>query len=96
MTMSMGAPDPQALMAAGAPPEAGPAIPPDPLAGPMNDQPAPDPAEIAHMLGSSIAQQREQAHQMVDQMAEADLQQVLQMVTSAAQGAQVLGEGQVA
>lgn len=77
----------------------GPAVAPGPGGeGPdaMMDQAPPDPAEMAQMLGETIAQQREQAHMMVDQAADEDLQQIIGMILQAGQAAQVTGPGMVA
>ena len=73
--------------------------PPSPgMAGgdPMMDEPEPAPEEIAQMLGAQIAMQREEAHAMIDQASEAQLQSVMAMIAQAAQGAQVMGPGQIA
>lgn len=72
-----------------------PALPPG-QQDPMMDQTPPDPAEMAQLLGGTIAQQRQAAHMMVDQAADADLQHVIQLIEQAAQGGQILGAGQPA
>jgi len=50
----------------------------------------PEPAELAAMIGGQIAQQRQTAHAMVDQMADAQLAEVIGMMTQAAQGSRTL------
>ena len=71
--------------------------PPGPMGGdPMMDQPEPAPEELAMMIGSQIGQKRDEMHAMVDQAADADLQNVMGMIAQAAQGAQVMGPGQIA
>ncbi len=85
------------LMGGGAPmgpPPVAPGMAPG--GDPMMDETEPAPEEIAQMLGAQIGMKRDQMHAMVDQAAEADLQNVLGMVAAAAQGAQVMGPGQIA
>lgn len=90
----MGPPDP---LAAAQGPMGPPPAAPGPAGGdPMMDQPQPQPEELAMILGSQIAQQRDQMHAMVDQEADARLQDVMGMIAQAAQGAQVMGPGQIA
>ena len=77
---------------------AGPAPPPPGggMGDPMMDEQGPAPEELAQMIGGQIGQKRMEMHAMVDQAADADLQMVVQMIAQAAQGAQVMGPGQVA
>lgn len=86
----------EAMMAGPAP--AGPLPPaPGPMGGdPMMDEPEPSTEEVAMMLGAQIGQKRDEMHAMVDQAAEADLQMVMGMIAQAAQGAQVMGPGEIA
>lgn len=85
------------MMAQMAGPEMGPP-PADPGMGPgpMMDEPEPAPEEIAMMIGSQIAAGAEQAHMMVEQAKQQQLEQVMGMIAQAAEGAQVMGPGQIA
>lgn len=70
---------------------------PGPMGGdPLMDEAEPQPEELAMMLGAQIGQKRDAAHQMVDQAADQALEQVMGMIAQAAQGAQVMGPGQIA
>lgn len=75
------------------PPPVGPGMP---GGDPMMDEPEPAPEEIAQMLGSQLEAERQQAHAMIDQAADQRLQEVVGMIAQAAQGAQVMGPGQIA
>ena len=97
MPMQGGAPmGPEEEMGMGAPMGPPPASPGMPGGDPMMDEPEPAPEEIAQMLGAQIGMERDQMHAMVDQAAEQRLNDVMGMIAQAAQGAQVMGPGQIA
>lgn len=85
--------DPMAAMMGG--PEAPPMMA-GPGGDPMMDGPAPAPEELAMFLGSQIAAQAEQGHMAIEADKNMRLQQVMGMIAQAAEGAQVLGPGQIA
>ena len=97
MMPMQGGMSPEEMMAGEPTPAGPPPAAPGPMGGdPMMDQPQPQPEELAMLLGSQIAQERDAMHQMVDQQADARLQDVMGMIAQAAQGAQVMGPGQIA
>lgn len=84
--MLPGQPLPEDEMGASGPP-AIPGEAPPPQDAMLDD---PEPAELAAMLGQDIAKRRTMGHAMVDQAADAELQQVIGMVMASAQGTQTL------
>jgi hypothetical protein len=81
-------------------PGAGLAFPDQGMGGPMSDPSMmgpPDPMSQAIMLGQGLAAEKEQAHQMIEQASQQQLQQILAMIAQAATGAGVPGaDGQIA
>ena len=70
---------------------------PGPMGGdPMMDGPEPAPEELALLIGSQIAAKRDAIVQAADMAASEELQVVMQTIAQAAQGAQVMGPGQLA